>query len=546
MKTLRKFQQETIDKVLCRIDEGLKSGLICYATGLGKTLTAVKLLQKPCFNRILWCTHEEGLVNQSALAILKEEFEDDYPDMFTDIEEHGGIIDYLKFVKKQRFTLLDKPYYRLLQNHLGIVKAENFDISGKITVASIQTLYRRINGKNAIPSDWFDLVIMDEAHLAMSKSFSTVLNHFTPKFRLGLTATPERLDGLSLLNLFDEIVDQKDIKFGIDNNFLCMLDAERIQTEIDLSKVGKVGGDFNTGQLEKIINTPARNNFIVDKYLQYAKDRKFLAFCVDVQHAIDLCTVFNNRGINTTYVVGDEKLCPNRRERVEGVRNGVWTGATNVLVLTAGTDIPNISCIIAARPTQSKTIFLQSVGRGTRLKTEANPFKDCIILDIVDNTSKHNLVNTYTLEKDVPHEDKVFINKEKKDKLIEAREKREYKIKHKLEQDEKVNLFEIKTVKRNYDYHKPISEKQKELLIEWGDYVEGNDYTQGQFDKFFDEKPLDAKKIAELKSWNFNVTGKETIADYLGSKLDHEARMHKAKTSINGKTPIPHAHLMRR
>lgn len=330
-KTKRDYQIQAEETFFSELDKGTKSGIICLATGAGKTFVAVNILNNPRFNKILWVTHSIELISQSSLAILHEEFDD--KQLFEDINAKGDIIDYLDSLdgkdSEDLFGGLTHQETKV-KGHIGIVKQHRLDLDCKIVVASIQTIVRRLD---KIDANMFDLVIIDECHMACSDTFSKVCNYFKPKFLLGLTATPKRTDGLSLSNLFEKIIFERDIKFCIDNNFLCEIDAVRVKTELSLDTVRTTAGELNSKDLESLVNTSARNNLVVDKYLEYASGRQALTFCVDVQHAMDLAKVFNNRGVNTSFVVGDESLCPDRKYRVDLFRSKKLQVLTNVNIL---------------------------------------------------------------------------------------------------------------------------------------------------------------------------------------------------------------------
>ncbi len=409
-KQSRYYQVEAENAVNEALKRGVINQMLVMAGGCGKTFTAVKTIKN--MGRVLWGTHTSELISQSAIAILSEKELMPYNELLFIIDSHGGIIELIRNSKRGGFFLDHKT--KLISNQIGIIKADVFDIDKPIVVASMQTLHKRLH---LIPSNYFDVVVGDECHLFLAKSFKISLDYFKPKLRLLLTATPHRLDGMSMYDICDEIVYEYDIDKGIRDGFLCELDAIRIKTSIDIDKVKTIAGDFNQKELEIAINTPERNALVVEKYLQYANGRQFIGFAVDVQHAKDLCEAFNDRGVNVNFVVGDEKITPNRKKVVDDFMSGIYVGLINVQILVAGFDYPNVGCIIHACPTKSLTKFIQSTVRGSRLKDEIYVSRfgqNCIILDFIDNTSKHRLVNTWTLDREKPPEERTFTTKEKK------------------------------------------------------------------------------------------------------------------------------------
>jgi ATP-dependent helicase IRC3 len=508
----RPYQVEANDTVFMKLSAGVKNQLLVLATGMGKTYVATQIIErlkvylKKENVKILWMTHTEDLIEQSAIAVLRELTTPQTMTLFSS-EEDEAILD----ITKTKINLLTDERIKEVQKHIGIIKLDQCDFSKPITVASVQSLCNRLH---IIPADTFDCIIIDEAHMAAAQTWTKSINHFSGvKLRLGLTATPERLDGVSLSDLFDEIVFERDIYFGVKNKYLCPLTAYRIKTGIDLSKVKSQGGDFNQKQLEAVVDTDERNQLIVDKWLYYAKGRPTIMFCVNVQHAMRLSEAFNQNGISSTFVVGDKNLCPDRRERLSGLKNGKYEVITNVNILTAGYDYNEISCIGLARPTQSKTLYLQSLGRGTRVKY--GEFEDCILLDIVDNNSRHSLINTWTLEKGMPVEDRIFMNPELLAKIEEARIARVTKMKE-VEVEEEVDLLQLPKIeiRNSFFQQTPANDAQLNKLRELGFDVENTFYTKGQATELLGNQSCSEAELNELAALNYDVSNGATKAQY--------------------------------
>jgi superfamily II DNA or RNA helicase len=275
-------------------------------------------------------------------------------------------------------------------------------------VASVPTLGR--NGSHRLKQfdpAGFDCIVSDEAHHATSPQWARVLDYFglmqpgAPILSLGLTATPNRSDGIGLRRCFDEIVYDMGIDAGIREGYLVDLRCWRISTKSNLDSVRTTAGDFNEKDLAATVNTPERNGMIVKAWAQHAKDKKSLVFTADVQHALDLAEAFKALGVGAAAVWGD---CPDRAKLLKQHRTGELMLLTNCAVLTEGYDDPNIECIVLARPTKSALLLTQMIGRGTRMPdgcqhiSEVNGGKrDCIILDVVDTTSKHQLCTVPSL-----------------------------------------------------------------------------------------------------------------------------------------------------
>lgn len=351
MITPREYQIEALEAVDTHRKLGVQRQLISLPTGCGKTVVFA-LLAKELNVRTLVIAHTEELIAQ---AVSK--FKVIWPEV-----------------------------------DIGIVKAESDEVSAQVVVASVQTAARD-KRLQKLKDQSFSLLIIDEAHHAAAPSYSNIVNElgfFTDpeKLLVGVTATPKRGDGIGLKTVFQEIVFERSINTMIRAGYLSPLVGKQVFTKVELKHVGVRNGDFISSELSRIINTPERNQLIVDNYKQYAAQRKkSLAFCVDVQHAKDLAEAFSQHGIPAMAVYGAMSN-EERTSALSSFSNGKYSVLTNCQLLTEGFDEPSIDCVIMGRPTQSTALFTQMIGRGTR----TFPLKrDCLVLDFTDNASKHNL-----------------------------------------------------------------------------------------------------------------------------------------------------------
>lgn len=537
-KQERQYQTEAKTAVKENLAQGISKQLLVMATGTGKTYTSVSLISElqneQEMKRVLWGTHLEELVEQSAIALLSEMDLMPYDSLLAIINNAGGLLELIRNNKNDMF--LDNNTKLILSN-IGIVKADLFDIDKPIVVASMQTLHRRLE---RIPNNWFDIMVCDEAHLFGANTFVKSVNYFDVKLRLGLTATPHRTDGMLMGDIFDKIVYEYGIDKGIEDGYLCELDAKRIATNINIDKVRTTAGEFNQKDLEVLVNTPVRNNMIVDKYNEYAAGRQFIAYCVDVQHARDLNDAFLMKGFKTNFIVGDENLTPNRRGLISQLKNKELDGLTNCMVLTTGFDYPDLGCIINAAPTKSLTKFIQCIGRGARLKS--NSYVDvynqnCIILDIVDSTAKHRLVNTWTLDKGKPFEEKTFMTREQKTMLIAQREAKYKLADPKQKKDVKVNLFALPKTK--YSDSIRMEEAATEAQIAWivrlGFNPEETHYTKGMCNKIISDASATEKQVAFLKWKGYDVSNGVTIGEAALAFEELKVREEAAKKEARAK-----------
>lgn len=524
MRKPREYQDHAVKTVIEKLNAGINKQLVVLATGLGKTYIGGLIANMPQFKRTLWLTHTEELIDQSAASVLGEMTDH----VWTNVLSKKGAINTLRKIRSEGLfvSLPADKEDRSLTEMLGIVKQDLFNIEPRLVVASIQTLFRR---REKIAPDHFDLIIVDEAHYAMAKTWQETLEYFTPKLRIGLTATPERLDGLSLGNLFDDIVVEYGIDYGIKQGYLVELEGVRVKTEFSLDTVRTTGGELNSGDLGKVINNEKRNELIVQEWKARAAGQPTLAFCVDVQHAQDLAAMFCKHGVPATFIVGDTQLCPDREDRIRDFKNGIYTVVTNVMVLTAGYDHPSVACIINARPTKSKTVFLQQVGRGTRPvcnvnfdSTEeriaaimASSKSKCTILDITDNTKKHSLVNTYTLDQDKPVEERIFKTRKQKEELL-FKIKQHRKLNHTQEKTEVVSLLKLPKVKtiRSAKMLEPATPKQLAWLATLGYDVVNNEYTKRDCSEIISGSPAKPFQVEQLKKLGYDVSKGVTIGEY--------------------------------
>lgn len=531
-KQFRPFQSDTITIAEKEYHLGILRQLIVMATGLGKTTTAAGLIEH--FrnilenSRVLWMTHTEELIEQSVASVMGHLLPE-IEEVISKLLSNDGIIDFLNENKKQSSIFYLDYKEKLLLDNLGIIKRDLCIIDRPVVAASVQTLTNRLD---RIPSDHFGIIIVDEADLAAAPTWMRCLDHFPNALRFGLTATPERLDGVSLANLFDKQIVEYDIKFGVDNKYLCELDTILVETTVNLDKVRTTAGELNQKDLQ-IVDCPERNIQIVNKWIQYAQGRPTIAYCVGVNHAQNLCEHFRRKDIKAEFVVADTALCPNRRDIIRDFQAGKIDVVCNVDILTAGFDYPNVGCIIPAAPTKSKRKFLQQIGRGTRLKNEmfVEIFgQNLLILDITDNSRRHHLINTKTLDEGKEIEDRVFISEAKKKKLIEAREARKSKIEHKQMEDQRVNLLTLpKVIFNPYSkaHYEPATEKQLSVLDKLGYDTVNNVYTKMDCMKIISDLPAFDWQITKLEKLGYDVSKGVTAGEASKAFDDYERKKAK-------------------
>jgi ATP-dependent helicase IRC3 len=272
--------------------------------------------------------------------------------------------------------------------------------SADITVASVQSI---ISGDriSKFDPDRFKLVLVDEAHHIVAPGYMKTLDYFgllkaqsSSPALVGVSATLSRFDGMRLGAAIDQIVYHKDYIDMIGEKWLSDVIFTTVQSKADISKVKKgANGDFQPGELSQVVNTEQINEITVRSWLAKAKGRNStLVFCVDLAHVAGLTNKFREHGIEAQFVTGDTPK-PERSARLDSFRRGEFPVLVNCGVFTEGTDIPNIDCVLLARPTKSRNLLIQMIGRGMRL----HPGKtNCHIIDMVASLET-GIVTTPTL-----------------------------------------------------------------------------------------------------------------------------------------------------
>lgn len=490
MKKLRPYQAQAIANISDKLQSGVDKQLLVMSMGLGKTFTAVKMTEQLNFNRVLWVTDSEDLLSQSAFAFIRDKFDES-------LANHIQEVGYLEYIK-QGGIFANSGF------SMGAIKADVFKPEGNVVMCSAQTLHRRLH---LLDPDQFDCLIIDEAHCFGAKTYFEGINFFKPKLRIGLTGTPERYDGVMMGDIFDEIVFNYGIGEGIKDGYLAELNGIRLQTNISLDSVHTMAGEFNQRELADEVNCGARNNMIALKYLEYAKGRQAIGFGVDISHCQALTEAFIAHGINATCVSSNEERTGDRSQKIKDYMAGKYEVIFNVNLLVKGFDHPDTGCGIMAAPTKSKTRYLQAVGRPSRLKSAGYVEKfgqNAIILDVVDLTSRHSLVNTWSLDRGLEAEDKIFITAEKREKLIEARRVR---IEAKHSKDERVQLLPIMTpkFKTTIKSTELIDEAQMKHLEYLGYSTTDTVYTKENYREIIGSFPADSEQLEELERFGFKM-----------------------------------------
>ena len=340
---LKEHQQSALENLREMRNNGESIALLYHATGTGKTVTAASDA-KHFGERTLFLAHTRELVSQASIT-----FKEIWPDKRT-----------------------------------GMYIAEEKDKDAYIVCASIQSVAQNLED---FSPDEFGYIIIDECHHGTANTYRKILGYFKPKFTLGLTATPERTDGEDLLELFQNVAHKLDLKTAVEIGELSPIRCIRIKTNVDLSTVRINGIKYYSQDLESKLFVPERNKIIVDTYLNFVKDKKTVVFCASVKHAEEIAVLFKENGVECEAVSGTMKT----KERAR-ILNRYEYGDINVLcacdLLNEGWDSPRTEVLFMARPTMSKALYIQQLGRGMR-KCEGKEF--LMVFDFVDNANLFNM-----------------------------------------------------------------------------------------------------------------------------------------------------------
>ncbi len=340
---LREHQQAALTNLQSMRDQGESIALLYHATGTGKTVTAVSDA-KQLGKRTLFLAHTKELITQAQATFN---------------------------------NLWDKA-------DTGLYIAEQKDKDAYVVCSSIQSISRNLE---EFKPDDFGYVIIDECHHGAADTYRKVLSYFKPEFTLGLTATPDRADGDSILEDFKNIAHKLDLKEAVELGELVPIRCIRVKTNVDLSTVRINGINYYSQDLESKLFVPERNKLLAETYMNYVKDKKTVVFCASVRHATEISELFNQQGIKSEAVSGLLKSAERSR-----MLNQYENGDIQVLcacdLLNEGWDSPKTEVLFMARPTLSKTLYLQQLGRGMR-KSEGKEY--LMVFDFIDNASMFNL-----------------------------------------------------------------------------------------------------------------------------------------------------------
>lgn len=339
---IREYQQEALDSLSEMRAKKETIALLYHATGTGKTVTAV-MDAKRCGGRVLFVAHTMELVNQAFST---------FESLWSDASV-GKFADSIK------------------------------DTEAHVVCGSIQSVALNLD---MFKDNDFDYIIIDEAHHASADTYQKVLAYFNPKFILGLTATPERADDTNILEIFKNTAHKLDIQTAVEIGALVPVRCIRIHTNIDMTKVRFNSVQYNIRDLDVKICVTERNKLIVDTWLEYVKNRRTVVFCASVKHAEQVAQLFKDAGVSAVAVSGSMKTSE-RNEQLAKFADGDVKVLCACDLLNEGWDCPQTEVLFMARPTMSKVLYTQQLGRGMR---NSEGKDHLMVFDFVDNASQYN------------------------------------------------------------------------------------------------------------------------------------------------------------
>ena len=342
---LRPYQEEARLKVQEQWDGGVSKTLLVLPTGCGKTIVFSKIIEDrvKLGERVLILAHRSELLEQASDKLKKS----------------TGL-------------------------NTALEKADSSSLGSwfRVTVGSVQTLQREKRLKQ-FSNDYFDTIVIDEAHHCISNGYQNVLNHFDKAKVLGVTATPDRGDMKDLGTYFESLAYEYKIVDAIKEGYLSKIQSLTIPLNLDLSGVATQNGDFKASEVSNALDPYLEQ--IADEMIKHCKDRKTVVFLPLVATSQKFRDILNLKGFKAAEVNGESK---DRAQILEDFDKDKYNVLCNSMLLTEGWDCPSVDCVIVLRPTKVRALYSQMVGRGTRL----HPGKEnLLLLDFLWHVERHEL-----------------------------------------------------------------------------------------------------------------------------------------------------------
>ena len=347
----RGAQIEALSELKKLREDGMDKGIVVASTGIGKTYLAA--FDSLDFNKVLFIAHREEILKQA-----EESF---------------------KNVRKNLKT--------------GFFKGENKDRDVEALFASVQSLGKEeYLNENWFKKDYFDYIVIDEFHHSVTKNYQNIINYFNPKFLLGITATPERMDNRDVFSICDyNIAYEIRLPEAINKGYLCPFRYYGIYDEtVKYEDIQFKNGKYNALELEKALMIDKRANLIFKHYKKF-NSKQALGFCSSKAHADYMARYFVENGVKACAVYSDAKgkYSVSREDALKKLKNGKINIIFSVDMFNEGVDIKSLDMVMFLRPTESQTIFMQQLGRGLRLDKNKEYVN---VLDFIGNYKKADMI----------------------------------------------------------------------------------------------------------------------------------------------------------
>lgn len=341
---LREYQTTALDQLKAHLENGSRSPLLVLPTGSGKTIVFSEL-SKYLTNqgkKVLILVHRKELVSQAC----------------------------------KKLDAIGTKY--------GVIAPTYKSTGHSLQVASVYTLSRRMHTLNYRP----DYIIFDEAHHVAAKTWVEVVNEYKNAIRIGVTATPMRLDNKPLGSYFDTLIKGPEVKELVEKSYLCKHKVYAAPSQIDFSKLKLKRNEYLKKDIAKLMKDPVIVGNAVSHYKKYLLNKPTVVFCVDISHAKTILERFLVAGIKAAVLTGETPQ-KERDQILEDLQNNIIHVVISIDVISEGTDLPCVEGAILLRPTNSESLYRQQVGR--ILRPALN--KQAIVLDHVNNTITHGFID---------------------------------------------------------------------------------------------------------------------------------------------------------
>lgn len=358
-------------------ESGKQKALVIAATGTGKTYLSAFDIRNFNAKRVLFLAHRDELLTNAR---------DTYKKIFPNTT-------------------------------LGKISMAEKDFESDFIFATIQSM-KKEDILSKFERNAFDYIVVDEFHHAAAETYTRIIDWFDPKFLLGLTATPERMDGRDILHLTDyNIAGEIRLRDALELDLLAPFHYFGVADElIDYDKVKVTQGRFDTSDLSKKLSINKRVDFVIEKIKHYGYDGdrlKALGFCIDIDHAVYMAGEFSKRGIRSAYITAKDSQSK-RLDTLSKFREGEVEVLFSIDIFNEGIDIPEVNMLLFLRPTNSSTIFIQQLGRGLR-KIKNKEY--VTVLDFIGNYNRDYLLGEAFIDRNINTFDKDVLIREVKNEF---------------------------------------------------------------------------------------------------------------------------------